>query len=129
MRAPELMHRAMNSSFHCTLARNFCWKSPRCTNPSQFQIHFRYLSKNLCPSHLLKKVYKKTQHRLQHRCIGPVRNTAFTLSPVLSEKFFLHRKINYEHQILFEKKKKSFRTRVAAQNLAPIILLPQNDES
>ena len=31
-----------------------------------------------------------------HRVI----NSAFTLSPVLSEKFFLDRKINYEHQIV-----------------------------
>ena len=73
----KLMHRTMNGSFYCTLARNFCRQSPSCTNPSQFQIHFRYLSKNLCQSHLSKKVYQKTQHSLQHRCSGPVRKHCF----------------------------------------------------
>ena len=52
-------------------------------------------------------------------------NIAFTSLPVLSEKFSLHRQINYEHQILFEKKM-SFRTRVAAQNLARVELSSLN---
>ena len=99
----KLMHRVMNGSFYCTLARNFCWQSPTCTNPSQFQIHFRYSSKTSV--HLTcQKRFERTQHILQHKYNGPGRKHCFHFTPVLSEKFSLHRKINHEHQVLFEEK-------------------------
>ena len=118
-------HRAMDGSFHCTLAQNFCNQSPRCTNPNQCQIHFRYLSKNLCPSRLSKKVCKEHNKVYNTDTVDQPENTAFTSSPVLSEKFSLHRKISYDHQMLFEKKI-LFRIRIAAQNLAPVGLSSLN---
>ena len=113
------MHRVMNGSFYCTLARNFCRQSPSCTNPSQFKIHFRYSSKTSVHLTCQKKFVKEHNIVYNTDTVDRAENTAFTSSPVLSEKFSLHRKINYEHQILFEKKM-SFRTRVAAQNLARV---------
>ena len=116
------MHQAMDGSFCCTLAQNFCRQSQRCTNPNQFQIHFRYSSKNLFPSYLARKVCKENNIVYNTDTVDQAGNIAFTSSPVLSEKFSLHRKINYEQHILFEKKKKSFGTWVAAQNFARVEL-------
>ena len=109
----------MNGRFYYTLARNFCRQSPRCTNPSQFKIHFRNSSKTSV--HLTRQKKFGKEHKIVYNTdtVDRAENIAFTSSPVLSEKFSLHRKINYEHQILFEKKM-SFRTRVAAQNLARV---------
>ena len=118
------MHRMMNSSFYCTLAQNFCRQSPSCTNPSQFQIHFRYSSKTSV--HLAcQKRFAKNKHSLQHRFGGPGRKHCLHFIPCSLRKVFLTRKINYEHQILL-KKKMSFQTRVAAQNVSRVGLSSLN---
>ena len=121
----ELMHRAMNGSFCCTLARNFCRQSQRYTNPNQFQIHFRYSSKNLCPSHLARKVCKENNIVYNTDTVDQAENIAFTLSPVLSEKFPYTEKLIMS-TIYYFRKIMSFGTWVAAQNLACVGLRSLN---
>ena len=83
----------------------------------QIQVNSKFtLSKKVCKEHNI--VYDTDT-------VDQAENIAFTSSPVLSEKFSLHRKSNYEHQILFDKKM-SFRTRVAAQNLTRVGLTSLN---
>ena len=95
----KLMHRVMNGSFYCTLARNFCRQSPSCTNPSQFQIHFsktfsKPVVKRVKPLSisLVKKGLQRTQHSLQQGYSGPGRKHCFHFIPCSLLKVSLKQK-------------------------------------
>ena len=119
------MRRVMNGSFYCTHARNFCRQSPSCTNPSQFQIHFRY-SSNTSVHLTRQKRFAKNTTQSTTQIQWTEQKSLLLLHPLFSLKRFPYTKKLIMSTKYYSRKKMSFRTRVAAQNLARVGLSSLN---